>query len=221
MASFDEVSFDSGVIEYGTVGGAMFKTNVVVIDSGQEQRTQVWQNGRGRWEVGERTLLQTDMQTINTFFRARLGRARGFRWRDWADYTVTTANGTVGPSGLGNGTAGPFQLIKNYGDAGNTYQRNIRKPVSGSVTIYKNGTAQTSGTNYTLDVTTGLVTFITPFPASTDVLTWAGQFDVPVRFDTDELKYRITAATGVAGTTNTGAQVWVDLMSLPILEIIV
>lgn len=220
--SFVEIQFDPGIVSYGVVGGAMFKTNVVTVESGIEQRSKIWQNGRSRYEYGERSLPQSELKAIQKFFRARGGRAVGFRFRDLSDYTADNTEGSVGLTGLGNTTAGPFQIYKNYGDAGGIDQRMIRKPIGPGFILYKNGVAQTPGTHYTIDLNTGLVTFITPFPTGTDVLSWSGQFDVPVRFDTDEIKFRLNQVQYVNGIPAQGITgVFCDLMSLPLVEIIV
>jgi hypothetical protein len=100
-------------------------------------------------------------------------------------------------TGLTTGTVSgnPYQLGMYYSDGIYAYFRQIFKPCSGLVTdatgytppipqIYDNGVLQTVSTNYTLDLTTGLVSFISAPPAG-DLLQWTGDFDVPVRFDAD------------------------------------
>jgi len=51
------------------------------------------------------------------------------------------------------------------------------------------------------------------YPQSSDVLTWAGQFDVPVRFDVDDMKKQIVDRSGTTG------DLLVDWGSIPIIEI--
>ncbi|WP_454737589.1 DUF2460 domain-containing protein [Cupriavidus necator] len=51
------------------------------------------------------------------------------------------------------------------------------------------------------------------YPQGTDVLTWSGQFDVPVRFDIDEMKKQIVERSGSNG------ELLVDWGSVPIIEI--
>ncbi len=60
--------------------------------------------------------------------------------------------------------------------------RPIVKPVAGSVTVYANGVAKAG----TLDTTTGLFMPTSAWTAA-DVVTWTGEFDVPVTFASDEL----------------------------------
>jgi uncharacterized protein (TIGR02217 family) len=65
-------------------------------------------------------------------------------------------------------------------------QRDIKKPVQETILIGVNGILQAETTNYSIDYTTGIVTFVLP-PANGVPITWGGEFDVPCRFDTDEL----------------------------------
>ena len=77
--------------------------------------------------------------------------------------------------------------VQTYISGSNSYVREIKKPVTGTVKIYLNAVLQSSG--YTLDTTTGIVTFTTA-PANTVVVSADFEFDVPVRFDTDALAVR-------------------------------
>jgi uncharacterized protein (TIGR02217 family) len=56
--------------------------------------------------------------------------------------------------------------------------------VAGSVSVALDGVAQASG--WSVDTTTGQITFTTA-PASGVIVTAGFEFDVPVRFDTDQL----------------------------------
>ena len=53
------------------------------------------------------------------------------------------------------------------------------------IVIKKAGVTQTVTTDYTIS-SSGLVTF-TSAPANGAALTWTGEFDLPMRFDTDHL----------------------------------
>jgi uncharacterized protein (TIGR02217 family) len=90
--------------------------------------------------------------------------------------------------GAGNGTQTTFQLTKTYTSGGENETRPLKKPVSGTVKIYKDSVLQSSGV--AVDHTTGMVTF-TAAPAAAVLITADCEFDVPVRFDTDRLAIRI------------------------------
>jgi uncharacterized protein (TIGR02217 family) len=176
--SFVETQFPPD-IAYGATGGAMFSTDVVETFGGYEQRNINWAQSRGQWNVGSGVKTQAQLDTLIAFFRARRGKAIGFRFKDWSDYSATS-----NIIGTGDGADTTFQLVKSYTSGGVTVDRTITKPVSGTVQIYKDGVLQNSGV--TTDTATGVVTF-TVAPANGVVITASFQFDVPVRFDTDQL----------------------------------
>lgn len=127
MPVFHEVQFPPK-IAYGATGGPEFNTTITTTFGGFEQRNVNWQKARGRWDVSTGIKSKADMDAVIAFFRARFGKAYGFRFKDWSDYQG------VGQSiGTGNGSKTEFQLIKTYVSGGETYVREIRKPVNGSV----------------------------------------------------------------------------------------
>jgi uncharacterized protein (TIGR02217 family) len=190
--SFDEIQFPLKVA-YGASGGPQFSTEVITIDGGYERRNQNWSQARRKYDARTGVNSVTDAALLLAFFHARAGRARGFRLKDWSDFTsamdgtsaINWADQTIG---TGDGETLAFQLVKNYGSAGVTHQRLIRKPLMGSVTIGAGGTQVTTG--WVVDTATGIVTFAAP-PGAGQTITAGFQFDVPVRFDTDQL--RLTA----------------------------
>jgi hypothetical protein len=79
------------------------------------------------------------------------------------------------------------------------YVRDVKKPVklddgTAQVRVYVNDTLYseaTAGPNtYTIDTTTGIVTFNTA-PADGDEVEWDGLFDTPVRFNTDRFSSQL------------------------------
>jgi uncharacterized protein (TIGR02217 family) len=110
-------------------------------------------------------------------YHACKGAAYAFRFKDWSDYRCTSEALGTAPS---SGTAA-IQLRKTYANGGFSTVRDITKPVSGTVTVFVNGVAKAG----TLDTTTGRFTPTSAWSGGT--LTWTGEFDVPVRFATDEM----------------------------------
>jgi uncharacterized protein (TIGR02217 family) len=149
-AAFVEVRLERGY-DYGAQGGPEYSTSVVVLGGGQEARNIDWEASRGRWEIGERRIDRVEKDYLLAFFRARRGRAQGFRFKDWADFQADGE--ALDPTG-----AKTVQLIKSYADAGDSYVREITKPVAGTVSVKRGGTPFSA---YTLDTTTGLLT-LTP-----------------------------------------------------------
>lgn len=202
IPGFDDTLFPI-TISRGMVGGPMFHTTVATSSSGYETRNQDWTAARLEWQFAHQVTDSTILATLIAFFRARGGMARGFRFRDWTDYSVgcswngsgfTYQSGGYQQFATGDGTTTVFQLTKAYPDALNATVRPITRPVSGSVQIWFAGVQQLSG--WTVDTTTGLVTF-TSAPTSGTVIQWAGAFDVPARFDVDKMS--LTANTLFTG----------------------
>jgi uncharacterized protein (TIGR02217 family) len=206
MTTFLEAPRFPDNIAFGGTVGPTYLTVVTPVYSGRDGRVPAWSQSRVRFEVGRRCMNAADTSALDTFFRTVKGRAYGFRIKDWTDYVVTTAQGVLVPQI----TAGVYQLAKYYVNGTLSETRLIQKPVVGTVAVYKNGALIASG--LTLDTTTGLVT-ISPTPLNTDVLSWSGQFDVPARFDVDEMKKQIMDRNGPGG------DLLVDWGSIPVIEI--
>ncbi len=170
------------LIAMGAIGGPRFLTNVAASPSGFEARTELWTLERGQWDLGYSNRSEEETKTLIAFFNAvGFGRANGFRFKD-----RQTADGFMGTAeflGNGNAVLTTFQLRKLYTIAGQTYSRTITKPVAGTVSMTVNGAATTA---FTVDTTTGLVTFTSAPGNGLPVHAWF-EFDVPVRFNTDWL----------------------------------
>lgn len=196
--AFVDVQFPTD-ISYGSAGGPEYATDVVASASGFEQRNVNWSEARARYNVAHGVKTKAQLDALIAFFRARKGRAHGFRFKDWTDYQVSGE-----ALGTGDGTRTQFQLVKHYASGSVTETRTITKPVSGTVLIYKNAVLQSSGVS--VDATTGVVTFTTA-PAAGVVVTATFEFDVPVRFDTDKLSASLDAY---------GIHSWLDI---PLVEV--
>lgn len=196
--SFVEIQFPAD-ISYGSSGGPTFSTDVIEAFSGFEQRNINWSAARARYNVAHGVKTQSQLDELIAFFRARQGKAIGFRFKDWTDYQAVAQN-----IGTGNGSQTVFQLTKKY-TSSVTVTRIIKKPVNnGALKIYLNAVLQSSG--YTVNYTTGAVTFTTA-PGSGVAVTADFEFDVPVRFDTDQLD---------AAIDDFGTRSWSDI---PLVEV--
>lgn len=162
-------------VERGAQGGPGFKTTVISLASGDEQRNQEWSRSRGKWNIGYGIQKRADFEAVYAFFHARAGMARGFRFRDWLDYRVE-----YGVVGSVAGDTTKRQLVRVYADLVNPYVRNIVLPVTDTVKVYV-GSVLT--TDYTL-LSNGVLDFLTD-PGPTVVASF--EYDVPARFDTDDL----------------------------------
>lgn len=179
-----EVLLDVG-FDYGADGGLAWDTQVVNYPNGGSRRNERRSVPLGQWQLGNRNVDASTLDYLTGFLHAMRGRAHSFLYHDWNDYLADNEPLII------DGTA-TSQLMKTYGLGINDWVREIRKPKATAVTIeYDQGsgfTALTAGIDYTLDDTTGLITWlINPLPNMPDSMRWSGEFRVPVRFDRDVL----------------------------------
>ncbi len=170
-------------ISFGASGGPSFSTDIITMKNGNEQRNINWSRPRMRYNLVNTIKNQGSFDLINAFFYNRKGRAYGFRYKDWADYQ---AIGQV--VGVADGVETQFQLIKTYDSGSNQLSRTISKPVENTVSVYMDAVLQSSG--YSIDITTGILTFSSA-PSNGAIISVDFEFDVPVRFDSDNLEVRV------------------------------
>ena len=202
MTAFHEVLFPLDVA-LKSAGGPERRTDIVSFGSGREERNARWAHSRRRFDAGYGVKTLAELQRVVAFFEERRGRLYGFRWRDRLDATSAATGVVISPldQGIGtsDGTTATFQLVKTYGSGFAPYQRAIVKPVAGSVRIAVDHVEAVGGTAFTVDATTGIVTFLAGhIPAAGQAITAGFQFDVPVRFDTDYLEVDLSAFTAGA-----------------------
>lgn len=176
MAFVEERLLDC--VAYGTQGGPTWLTRRVELRSGKTRR-----NPRRSYPLYEfaliyRNLLPEHHAEVINAFNACMAGVFSFRIKDWSDYQAVDQPFEV----LGTGAPQVLQLTKYYTFGSRTVARPIRKPVDGTVIIEGDGVPLAAA----IDETTGIATFTA---ASGDVLTWSGEFDVPVYFADDKLAF--------------------------------
>ena len=210
MLAFDDISFPLALGQDAKVTPS-FSTSIAVTASGFERRTSVWADARLRFDVGPGVRSEADIGVLLAFFRARRGAGRGFRLADPTDFS---SNGLVGTPtagdqeiGVGDGVASQFALVKSYGtatdDPGAVQRRRITRPRPGSVLVSVGRTVMPAGWALAEG---GVISFTTP-PAAGAVVRAGFLFDVPVRFDGDQLE--ISGAAFAAG----------EAPSVPLIEV--
>ena len=177
-------------IERGAQGGPRYSTSIATTLSGRERRIQNWSQSRLRWEVGYGVQGSGGFARLVSFFHEMRGRARGFRFKDWSDYRVEgfREDGTTVGDAAYIQEGNLYYLAKQYGDPveGTAYIRKITHPTETTVSVQGGGTLRLDGMDgHILDPLTQLT-----FDAEGRITTppWQGEFDVPVRFDTDEIE---------------------------------
>lgn len=154
--------------------------------SGKERRNRNWARPLLIFNISAGPKMNEEIEVLLDFWHAMGGTECGFRFKDWTDFKSCRASQALTSTDqaltLIPGSPGGYQLQKTYRAGARATVRDILKPVQGTILIADNGTLKTEGTHYVLDYSTGLLTL---FFSPVGTITWGGEFDVPVRFDSE------------------------------------
>jgi uncharacterized protein (TIGR02217 family) len=193
--SFHEIRFPT-TLSFGAAGGPERRTDIVTLANGFEERNTPWAHGRRRYDAGLGLRSLDDVETLIAFFEARRGQLFGFRWKDWADFRSCRPSQAVSADdqliGIGDGVNRLFPLAKRYVSGPAEYLRPVRKPVAGTVQVAVEGDVKAEGVDFIVDTAVGMVTFSNP-PLDGTLVTAGFEFDVPVRFDTDQIAVSVAS----------------------------
>jgi len=209
MTAFHEVRFPFS-IGFGASGGPERRTEIVTLGSGREERNTPWARSRRRWDAGPGVTTLDALHEALAFFEARRGALHGFRFRDPLDHKSCAPSVATGAEdqriGTGDGETLQFQLSKVYESGGESWTREIAKPVEDSVRVAVDG-VELDAAAFSVDAAAGVVTLLQE-PENGAAVTAGFEFDTSVRFDTDRFEVVIEAFRA-------GAPV-----SLPVIEIL-
>lgn len=208
-------------ISYGSQGGPGFKTDVVVYGSGYEQRNAKWPVAKHRYDVSHGLESVEQLNTLVQFFHIAQGRQYGFRFKDWSDYAASSASNVSGTGqcnsdAVGNGTPW-YALYKKYGPmsgsvGGTPYGlRRITKPVSGTVTGYRNGSAlsiqTTPGQLSAIDTTTGTLTYVADITRNISSISNSSKAIITLTASVNFVNSALLWLEGIAGMTQVNSAV--------------
>lgn len=167
---------------YGWAGGPTFSTQIVPLMNGREKRNARWKQPRHTFSAPYQNISQEAFREVKEMFLLCRGSAFAFRFRDENDYQADQAQFAVA-----DGQTSVFQLGITFSQAGRSFFREVHALVDEPV-ITVDGVAVSSG--YTVDLDRGIIEFSEP-PSAGSVLRWTGDFDVWVRFATDDLNFTL------------------------------
>lgn len=197
LQAFHEVRFPTA-ISFGATGGPSRKNEIVTLTSGHERRNARFADSRRAYDAGTGLRSLDDIHDVVAFFEARRGTLHGFRFRDPFDMKSCrpgqVPSATDQQIGTGDGATLTFQLAKTYGEGADAYVRPIAKPAAGSVRVAVGGEEREEGEDFMVDEATGIVSFLSGHAPPEGAAVTAGfEFDVPVRFGSDELTVSLAA----------------------------
>jgi uncharacterized protein (TIGR02217 family) len=196
MTTFIETPRFPTDVSYDSRGGPGWETEIVEEDAGSEKRNQRWSYPRHEYDVAYGIKTREKLETVLKMHWVCAGRAIGFRYKDHMDWKSCDLDETISAIdciiGTGTGALATFQLYKTYIQGAYSRSRKILKPIGSTVAIAVDGVGKTVTTHFTVNSTTGLVTFTAGnLPGNGAVVTAGFEFDVPVRFDADRLSINL------------------------------
>ena len=194
MTEFHNISFPLP-LAFGASGGPVRRTDITQLASGGEHRNTPHAQSRRRYNAGAGIKTIDELHSLIAFFEARFGQLHSFRFRDPLDFKSCRPSEEISATdqtlGTGDDVQHRFQLVKSYSDNAGGYIRIITKPVLGTVKIAING-AEIQPPEFQINALTGEIIFSSA-PPSESVITAGFEFDVAVRFDTEQLDVSLEA----------------------------
>jgi uncharacterized protein (TIGR02217 family) len=181
---YADVILPNTLLAAGVRGKQIRSNSRATASNGAQQINVNWARTLRQFELGVVPLDIASWQTIEGLFEVTEGGAFGFLMQDPKDQKVLITEGVA--TSL---TSTTFQLYKTYTSAGSTRTktRKITRPIAIGFDIKVSGVSLTVGTQYTLNTVTGIVTIASAPSAA--LITWSGQFYVPVHFANDEIDW--------------------------------
>jgi uncharacterized protein (TIGR02217 family) len=150
-------------------------TEIAATDGNREVRNIRTAGSLLRFEISyPHSQQDANYLAVKAAYKAARGGAHSFDFQDHSEFTATDA-----AFGVGDGVETVFPLYIPYTFGSETHARRIYRPVS-PISLKVDGVSFPGG--YSVNYTTGIVTFSVA-PADTEVLSWSGDFNIPVRFD--------------------------------------
>ncbi len=205
MAHFDDIILPLGM-SLGSSIGPVTSTQQLLVSSGVRKTNKRWTQHLQKFDIGFNVKSTEDVYVIIDIYNAVDGPFGSFLARPWLDWNTTQGLmspgdesfitnvdepliNTVTGLNLGDGTTTTFQMTKEYTGSSATalYRENITKPENGSVLLSIDASAKVEGVDFTVNYSTGIVTFIISAPGGAEVPKYGASFFSPVAFMDDEL----------------------------------
>ena len=206
-----EFEFLPRSVAYGSSSGPEGLADVVTTTSGYRHTNRLWDQYLRRLTLTSVARTSTNAGVILKVFEL-VGITDSFLQRDHGDWNTTDGDmrlrdgageaaitkddqplqNTADDTFVGDGSTTTFQMTKRRIQNTASHIRLILKPqiTSPAPLVALDGALQTLTTHYTIDATTGIVTFVTP-PGTDVVPTWGGAFYIPVAFVTSNMRQQI------------------------------
>lgn len=213
MTRFVDIYLPPNVQSYPCASSPVFSTTLVAVDSGDETANRNWKNPLQMFALSEAIRCHDAFEDLKEHWYVMGGPESLWPFRDPMDFAscrLTAANlvpaisGLDQPLGVGDGTQRVYQMVKNYVRGAKTFSRQIQLPVVASTIVLIDGLAPGAVPGpdgpyaATVEREGGTVTLDRNLAAGR-VMTAGFLFDVPVRFENDNVLQLIVKAFQVSG----------------------
>lgn len=159
---------------FGFTGGPQWNTMRNDLANGHVRKNKSWKYPLGKWTANYALLTPDEREAMRAAFWVCGGGFADFRFRDYDDFQAIEEL-----FGIGDGSATPMQLVRNYTFGSVSFSRPIRLPLAVQVRDQDGATLAV-----TVDPLTGMATPDTAWPDGKE-LYWTGEFDVRACFESD------------------------------------
>lgn len=181
----------SADIEQNATFKYAFSTAIRTVNSGFEQRKINWSQFRLTADISYPIQKKETLQEIINHFIVMNGSAYSFPMKNWDMFRIgDPRTGDVQLIGTGTGSQTNFQLNKLSEVGIYNFTKEVTKPRAGGK-VYLNSTLQTITTDYTIDLLTGIISFVSA-PGPGVQVNYCGEFDFPMRYASDDLNVLAT-----------------------------
>jgi uncharacterized protein (TIGR02217 family) len=162
------------------IGGPCFQSNIIETTSGKDFVQSSWSYPKIKYEIQPSQLLQSEMDTLITFFRITQGKVHSFRITDISDYSAKNQI-----LGVVQNQNNKFDFIKTYTLENEISTRKITLVNQESVEIFVN---KVKIDNAKFKITANFVEIIDQIKNG-DIISANFTFDIRVRFDVNFIKF--------------------------------
>lgn len=176
-----------GCPSFGYVSNPRYSTTKSQLANGKELRNRNWQYPLYSFQFTVGPRQEAEIEELLDFWHALGGEECGFRFKDIADYKTCrlsqTPSPTDAPIAENAVSPGSYQLYKSYSAGARQQLRKIHKPVEGTIRVANQLGVEQASSHWIIDYATGELYVLDGFTGTPT--TWGGEFDVPVRFDSE------------------------------------
>lgn len=182
---YADVILRNGVLSNGVRGRNRRANARLATEGGAETVNTLWVQALRSYELASVPRTIDQWKEIEALHEITAGGAYAFLLEDPKDHKVASGEGKAS---LVSGST--YQLKKRYAfpNTSRYHDRTITRPKTGIAVTYNGSTVG----GWTLDATTGRITFGSPVADAT-LLGWSGEFYVPVHFTQDEIDWDLVA----------------------------